>query len=158
MFKKLRAELWLASVSRREDLEMFWSSGHLPLERLLGDQIIAILKIIDTELLVSFGFGLKISRKDVVKEKMAVLKILNSIGSLGTIADRFTFETSRNFVLECLYQAMADEAEYYFKKAKKGEVKNKYNCHLEAVVASILHSIYNPDGRIPYVGNLVKIK
>ena len=158
MFKKLRSELWLASVSRREDVEMFWSSGSLPLERLAGDQIIAILKIVDTELLVSFGFGLKISRNDVIKEKAAVLKILNSIGGLGTMPDRFAFETSKAFVLECLYQVMADETKSYFKKAKKDEVKNKYNCHIEAVVVSILQSIYNPDGKIPYVGNVVKVK
>jgi|GEM_PF-5678218 len=158
MFKKIIAGLWLASVSKRKDVEMFWSSEYLPLEHLFGDQIIAVLGIIDAELLKSFEFGLKISRKDIIKEKVVVLKFLNAIGNLGAMPGRLTFEAAKTIFFDFAYEALADEVKFYFEKAKEGEVKNKYNCHLEAVVVSILRSIYSPDGRIPYVGGAIKNK
>ena len=127
MFKKLRAQLCLASVSNRKDIEMFWSSDQLPLEHLFGEQIIAILKIIDAELLISFSFGLKILRNDVIKEKIEILKVLNSFGNLSAIPNQLTFEAARTFILNYLGQTMIDEAKFYFNNAKEGEVKNKYN-------------------------------
>jgi hypothetical protein len=152
MFDKLKAKLWLRSVSRKEDLGLFWDSSSLVLERLLGKQIEAILNIIDDELIKSFGFGLKISREHVLKEKVAVLKVLNSLGSLHMMPRRFNYEEARELFLKSIYDIMEDENKFYFEKLeKKSGVKTRYNCHIEAVTFSVLNSIYNPNGKIPYI-------
>jgi len=148
----LMARLWLMSISRKKDIELFWSSSSLPLTHLFGDQIIAILKIIDAELIKSFNFGLKISRDHVIKEKMAILIILNNLGNLGTITRRFSFEEARKIFSELVYHALEDKTKLYFEKLKrKGKVRSQYNCHIESVISAILQSIYNANGKIPYV-------
>jgi hypothetical protein len=149
MFKKLKAKLWLLSVSKKEDVQLFWCSS---LNRLLGDQIVAILKIIDEELVKSFDFGLKLSHEHVLKEKTAVLATLNSMGNLCNIKRDFSLEAARAIFLNSIYQMLEAENKFYFEESKKkGGVNTMYNCHLEAVTASIFNEIYSPSGKIPYV-------
>ncbi len=151
MLKNFLANLYLIFVSKKKDVEMFLAFPQW--NYLMADQIIAILKIIDEEVAGSFAFGLRISRKHLIKEKAAVLSTLNIMGNLRLIPRRwFEFEEAWKFFTKLLYKGMEEETEFYFRKSKEGDVRNRYNCHLEAVVTSILRPIYNKDSkRIPYV-------
>jgi len=154
MLNKFWAKLWLMSVSKKKDVDFFWSSESVSLPHLLGDQIIAILKIIDNELITSFGFGLKITRIHVLKEKIVILKILNSFGGIMAMKKQLSFEEASSVVLESAYKMLENENRFYFEKFKnEGGTKTRYNCHLQAVISSVLLSIYNADGRIPFVGS-----
>jgi hypothetical protein len=150
MLDKLMAKLWLMSVSKKKDVKLFWSPSPLQFTHFTKDQVIAIFKIVDEKLVESFNFGLKISRNHVIKEKTAILTILNVMGSIQTITRLFNFEEARRFFLKSIYQILGDETKFYFEKWKeKNGVKNKYNCHIEAAAFSVLQSIYNADGKIP---------
>jgi hypothetical protein len=151
MLEKLKSKLYLGSVSKKEDENLFWASENCNLERLLGEQIIAILKIIDEELLISYKFGLKLQRDHVLKEKAALLSILNKFGSLALIPRRLTFEEAKKCMFDALYLIMKEEVEFYFNQVRKGGVKTAYNCHIESIASTLLHSIYNPTGKIPYI-------
>ena len=141
MFDKLKAKLWLMSVSKKKDTESFW---RLSLNNLSGKQINIILKIIDDELVESFNFGLKISHKHVFKEKAAVLMVLNTMGNLYTMPQRFSFDEAREFFFKSIYQILEEENKFYFEESKKkGGVLTKYNCHIESVASSLLREIYN---------------
>lgn len=154
MFNNYRAKLWLKSVSKKSDIDLFWSSGSLSLPHLLGKQIIAILEIIDAELITSFGFGLRVLRVHVLKEKTVILVVLNTTGGIEAMKRQFSFDEAKNTIFDLTYKMLEEENHFYFEKfQKEGEVKTKYNCHLEAVILSVLRSIYDADGRIPYVGN-----
>lgn len=149
MLENIKAKIWLRSVSKADDLNVFWE---LPLKFLFGEQLKAICAIVDEELVKSYHFGLKITREHVLKEKTIILNILNSMGNLCSIEERFSFEEARSFFMKNLYHFLTEESKFYFNKMKElNEVGTKYNCHLEAVAASLLNSIFNKDGKIPYV-------
>ena len=150
MLKNFLANLYLIFVSKKKDVEMFLAFPQW--NYLMADQIIAILKIIDEEVAGSFAFGLRISRKHLIKEKATVLSTLNIMGNLHLFPRRFEFEEAWKFFTKLLHEGMEEENEFYFRKSKEGQVRNRYNCHLEAVATSILRSIYDKDSkRIPLI-------
>lgn len=160
MFKKLSELLgwfYLHSISKADDWEMFWLTGYskddnrfiTPYQRLSGRQIDAVLKIIDREIVKSYQFGLKIIREHMLREKAVALAILNEMGDLDTVPDRFKFEKLRKVFLEAMSEMMKKELEFYFEKlGRENRVRNMYNCHLEAVRNAILRAIYNKE--LPY--------
>ncbi len=142
----ISAWLYLKKVSRSKDKDDFWAA---PYHRLMVEQIMAILDIIDEELVRSFHYGLKISRDHVVKEKAAALSILNGMGELRLIPKRCDFDNVMRIFSELLGELMKNESEFYFQKlSKEGKVRTMYTCHLEAVRARILNAIYS--GQLPF--------
>ena len=78
--------------------------------------------------------------------------VLNVMGSLHSIPQQHNFEEARKFFLKAVYQILDNEARFYFDESeRKGEAKNRYNCHIEAIAFSIFQSIYSVDGKIPYL-------
>jgi hypothetical protein len=143
MFKKVASLIYLKNVSRSKDIELFLIGYKF--DKMFSDQIKAILKIIDSELIRSFNFGLKISREHVLKEKTTFLFILNEMGNLHLIPKRWEFEEAIKIFGEFMYKALEGEVGFYFKKLsdKKGATRTMYNCHLEAATASVFRAIYN---------------
>ncbi len=146
MIKRILAKIYLLQVSKKKDVESLWLAVY---EYLFGDQITAILKIIDAEAVKSFHFGLKISHDHLFKEKAAVLAILNRMGNLDQIPKKAGYEEVYKIFSGALRKVMETEALFYFNRlAATGKVKTMYNCHLESVVCAVLRAIY--DGEIPY--------
>ncbi len=143
MFKKISEKisellgwLYLSSISKKEDWEIFWSTRYdkdsnrfiTPYHRLTGKQIDAVLKIIDREIVKSYQFGLKISRDHMLKEKAVALTILDKMGNLGAIPDRFEFEEAIKIFSEAMSEMMKEELAFYFEKlSKENRVRSMYN-------------------------------
>lgn len=153
MLKNLSSLVYLKYVIRRKDLDFFWA---LPLPRLTGDQIYAILKIVDAEVAKSFCSGLIITRQHVLKEKTAVLAALNVMGNLNLIPKEFerygdrSFEAALGVLSRAVLHVMRDEIKFYFEKLskKRTATRTMYNIHLETMCNSVMHAIYN--GALPY--------
>lgn len=152
MLKEILAKIYLLQVSKKKDAELLWLATY---QYLCGDQIIAILKIIDAEVVKSFHFGLKLSHDHLFKEKAAVLCILNQMGNLDQIPEKADYEEVYKIFSKALRKVMEDEALFYFNQlAALGKGRTMYNCHLESVVYAVLRAIY--DGEIPYTKKTVK--
>jgi hypothetical protein len=118
-----------------------WAASYI---YLLGDQILAILKIIDAEVIRSFHFGLRLSHDDLFKEKIVTLSILNKMNGLLYIRVNMEFEDARRFFSELLCALLEKELRFYFEEADKAsKTRNMYNCHLESVATAIMQAIYN---------------
>jgi len=158
MFKKLAVWLYLRSVSKKEDIDFFLNTRYdreknifiNPCERLSIKQVLAIIESVDQEIIKSYLLGLKISREHVIKEKIAILYIINELGNLHSIPKRFEFEEAMSIFSNKLFEIMKEEMLFYFQKLEKqGLIKNMYNCHLESVKDAILQAIYNK--QFPYM-------
>jgi hypothetical protein len=140
----------MKTVSNRKDMEALWVAPGLT--SLIGEQIVAIVKIIDKELEKSFNFGLELSREHAFKEKLVVLIILNSMGNLHSIFTKTEYGEVMKYFLYILEEMLSEESEFYYEKfSKKNELRNKFNLHLSSIASSILLSICNKDGRIPFL-------
>jgi len=106
MLKEILAKIYLLQVSKKKDAELLWLATY---QYLCGDQIIAILKIIDAEVVKSFHFGLKLSHDHLFKEKAAVLCILNQMGNLDQIPEKADYEEVYKIFSKALRKVMEEK-------------------------------------------------
>lgn len=159
MIKDVGAYFYIRDVSRRDDTEIIVGGTRFdketnsfvhPCDRLSLKEIEAMLKIVDEELIRSYHFGLKISREHVLREKTAILFLLNEMGNLYAIPKRFEFEEVISLFSRGLRVLLSEELFFYFEKLKKISEANKkknivrsmYNLHLLSVYVAIFRSIY----------------
>jgi len=159
VFKKRHSLIYLKLVSKKKDLDgLYYGFGYdkktnlftCSFNQLFSKQIEFISELIDQELIKTYNFGLKLSREHVLKEKIAILTILNKMGNLCSIPEKFEWDEAWKIFSEILSVTMEKEKEFYFKKLskKKNTVRAMYNCHLESVVAVVLRAIYGKE--IPF--------
>ncbi len=144
--KNIFARAYLKSVSPEKDKRLFWEENY---PHLLGEQIFAILRIIDKEVFKSYEFGLELSHEHLLKEKAAVFCILNKMGDLLSIPKKFEWEEAWKNFTELFLALLQEEIKFYFEKYKNtNKVKNMYNRHLETVAVAVLRAVY--DRGLPY--------
>lgn len=126
---------------REDEVEKFLGGFH----RLSQRQIERIIGIINEEVKRSEETGFRINEDHILKEKVAVLTILDEAGGVWSIK-KVGFDEARKRFSERLYTIMEGEMEYYFEKIKsnRGTDSNlAYNCHLDALTGHILNIIFN---------------
>ena len=136
------APFYIMAISKEDDIDAIWNGGF---NYLFSKQIFNILEMIDNEVVRSYcDFGLQISRDHLVKEKIALLTILNRAGNIANIPKLTKYEEAWGIVSGYMHEAMETESKFYFDKLKAdGKMPTAYNCHLESVMSVILNTIYN---------------
>jgi hypothetical protein len=102
------------------------------------------LRIVIDETERSRRFGLYIDNTLLEREEIFFLFVLDKLGGIQHIADSYEFDQVLQLVNEKMHNFFMKEKEYYFNKfSKEGGVKNRYDCHLISINASICQAVYN---------------
>ena len=114
-------------------------------KRLTDEEVVKIISIIIEEVSKSEQFDLHLSEKLLEKEEAFFLHVLNGLGGINDMVQKYEFEDawfiatelSRNFFLE-------ERKEFYnkFKGSKNGGY-NRYSAHLSSVQGAVLNAAYN---------------
>lgn len=150
LYKRLSRFIYIKKVSKARDLHdiddtlFFGNSSTTNRCALAFKEIAWVQSMVDQAVLKSFGFGLKIDREHVIKEKMTLLCLLNSAGRLIDIPKNYEFHEIMGIFSEAISEEMENEMTLYHQRlgGKKNAVRNMYACHLEDIRTNILREIY----------------
>lgn len=123
----------------RKEADRFFS---FPLHNLPFLYVQELVRLILDEVRKSRGFGLYIERRHIEREELFFLAIINSLGGAHHLRREFTFEQAHTIISKLMWIYFANEVRYYFERSKEGEVRNKYNAHLECVLSRLLREMY----------------
>ncbi|MCF7835775.1 MAG: hypothetical protein K9M15_01505 [Candidatus Marinimicrobia bacterium] len=146
MIDQLLEKLYRKFVLRKEDNDVLCLGSY---SRLLIGQIKPILEIVDNEAVESFHGGLTLSRKDLVREKIVILTVLNKLGNPHFIRRNYDYPIALRALTKHFFAELERGNRFYFGKLKTHKkLKTLYHYHVSAVLESILDAIHK--GEIPY--------
>jgi len=103
-----------------------------------------VVACIGKEIEKSRSFGLSVERRHFVREILFFTYILDLLGGLAGMRERYEPETFQRLITQSMGDYFADECRHYWEQCNaEGGVRNKYNCHLDAVRNTIFSNIYN---------------
>ena len=97
--------------------------------------------IIDREVWRSEGFGLVIRESDIKREKKLFDMIFLHFWDDIKGSDNRKYGIIRQTISKSVYFQLNDLLDLYYDD--KASVKNKYNCHIDAIMSSIMLKISN---------------
>ncbi len=118
-------------------------------QNLQAGEVDHFLKVINEEAEKSAGYGLVIEKEDIYLEKATILSLVSYFGGSVWVRDLRSQDQKGidvNFQY-CISRALELPLKYYFEQTPEGEVKNRYNRHLDSLMSRILKDI--SDNKIP---------
>jgi hypothetical protein len=106
----------------------------------------AVVACVGNEIEKSRSFGLFVERRHFVREILFFTYILDSLGGLAGMRERYAPEIFQRLVTQSISEYFADECRYYWDRCNAENppgVRNKFNCHLDSVRNAIFSNIYN---------------
>lgn len=146
LLKEIAKLLYMRKVSPRKDVDtIIWGDFGRSFERLFSTQVEGVLQIVDNEVAKSYDHGLKLDHQDVLHEKLALLTVLNSMGSLHLYPQRYTFDEAMRRLDEALNVFLAEARGKYFDRLEAAGITphNMYDCHLLSLKGRLMNGIYN---------------
>ena len=110
------------------------------------EQIRKIVTIVKEEVAHSAGFGLQIRPEDVVVETTSAIMLfrIRSLGDYRGMVEAVLntgYEICHGFLRKLLYDMTIEQTEYYWEVEKNDSTKNKYQCHISAIIDQIMREI-----------------
>ncbi len=102
-----------------------------------------INNIVDDEVKKSLTMELNIKDEDIKREKSVLYFAFKNKVQDIKLADDYNYSLIVREIHNQISDKLAPQLKYYFDNSKEGEVKNKYNCHLNSVVSRIMMDISN---------------
>ncbi len=137
LLKRIKSSVSNVFKSKFSEYEKFFSG----FDRLSMAQIIYIIDVIKEEIKISRGFGLVLRPEDEDIEKIVFLFLFGACGQwLNDQGEKFSDRECirvQSEINETIRGCLKEQVYYYFSATPLSEVKSRYNCHLEAVVARL---------------------
>lgn len=102
-----------------------------------------INSIVDEEVIKSNKMLLDIKREDIKKEKSVIYNILKDKIENIKSADDYNYSLISREIHDKVFKKLQPQFLYYFNISKDGEVKTKYNCHINSIISRVMIDISN---------------
>ena len=107
------------------------------------EHITEIVRIILKEVKYSRTFDLFIESRHLEKEETLFLAAINKLGGPRHMQLHVPYDEARTIFFELADSSLLEMIVYYRQRGiLEGGVKTKYNCHIQAVIHSLLYEIY----------------
>ncbi|NTW13787.1 MAG: hypothetical protein HGA31_02020 [Candidatus Moranbacteria bacterium] len=135
--KKIFVALMERIFPKQEEYEKF-----LPgFNRLAETQIRYVIDVINEELEKSRAFGLILTPEDEYEEKKVILVIFDHWGQTlnkrGETYSASEYEKVMGDLSSMARELLENQVKRHFDETPDGEVKTRYNCHLESVMSRL---------------------
>lgn len=98
--------------------------------------------IIEREVSITRDFGLNIEKEHIEKEHYIIRLIFLELWD-DIINNPTNYNMYRKNISNYIHQYLESELKYYFDVCKDHNVKNKYNCHITAILDNLMLTISN---------------